>query len=480
MQNLHYIDLIIIFGYLAICLILGFFKIGHVKTMKQYALGVGSVSTTMLVATMFATLIGAGSTMGVIGKVYGLGITFSIALMFEAISWVITAKVFGNNIEQFKGCLSLGDIMESLYGKCARWIMVIAAILQSIGIIAAQILALGYVFNYFLGIPFSLGVFIGFGILTFYSAFGGIRAVALTDILQFFVFYCAIFIASLIIYNNAGGYQNLFDNLPSTHLNIDFTNISPWLFLSLAFNYMLPHSEPTFIQRFLMAPNTQQLVKSLFIVGIITIPFIMFLSAIGLALRVSDFGGDSNTIFFHLISNYLPISIKGLMIAGIMAIIMSTADSFLNTVSVLCAHDVAKQLFPQLKDNHELLIARISTFLVCILSALLAAQGNGFIELIWLADNFWAPLIIVPLIAGFLRFKTNYKSFICSNIFAIVFSLIGVYITGELATITLFLGVVGSALGFFGMYFWQKFITSPINIDFLATTDFKINRINVD
>ena len=49
-----------------------------------------------------------------------------------------------------------------------------------------------------------------------------------------------------------------------------------------------------------------------------------------------------------------------LMIAGLLAIIMSTQDSFLNTTSSLISHDICKQIYPSLTDKQELLIARFS------------------------------------------------------------------------------------------------------------------------
>ncbi|MDF3048312.1 MAG: twin-arginine translocation pathway signal protein [Candidatus Midichloriaceae bacterium] len=55
--------------------------------------------------------------------------------------------------------------MEYLYGKPGKWITNVLAIFFSIGVIAIQVGAIGYLFNYFLGITHSLGVLIGFGVL---------------------------------------------------------------------------------------------------------------------------------------------------------------------------------------------------------------------------------------------------------------------------------------------------------------------------
>ena len=67
------------------------------------------------------------------------------------------------------------------------------------------------------------------------------------------------------------------------------------------------------------------------------------------------------------------------------------------------------------------------------------------------------PIVIIPPSAGFLKFWTNSKSFIASTILAIAFTCISGYIVGDFATISLMCGMIGSAIGLFGMHYWQKY-----------------------
>ncbi|MDJ1305198.1 MAG: hypothetical protein MRQ09_03030 [Candidatus Midichloria sp.] len=80
----------------------------------------------------------------------------------------------------------------------------------------------------------------------------------------------------------------------------------------------------------------------------------------------------------------------------------------------------------------------------------LAFFEKGIIELIWLVNNFWSPIIIIPLSAGFLKFRTNAKSFIASVIVAMIFTGVSGYIAGDLSTISLMWGTLGSTIGLFG------------------------------
>ncbi len=458
MNNIHIIDLTVIIVYLGACLLIGLYKVRSIRTIRDYTLGTGYIPTSVLLFTIFATHVGAGSTVGVVEKLYTDGLIFAIAVMFIPLFWVITAKIFAGNAYKFKkaGCISVSDIMSLLYGKTGKWMTNILSLLLSIGIIAVQIAAVGYLFNYFLGISHVAGVIIGFGVIAVYSVFGGIRAVSLTDTFQGLILIVAIPVACILAFHDIGGYDALVANLPLSHLSLDLSGSSSLLLASMIFHTLMPVSEGTFIQRFLMANNKEQLKNTLKMIAWISIPFTMVICLIGFVIKVRVPEIDPNTAFFYLISNYLPIGITGFLITGILAAIMSTADSYLNTAGVLCAHDIVKGIFPQITDRQELLIARFSVLLISACAIGVAITGTSLMALVWLANICWMPIIFIPLASGFLNFKTNNKSFIASVFISLVGIFFGKYVSGEFATISLLFGVTGSAVGLFGMHWWQK------------------------
>ncbi len=463
MTNIHVIDIFIVVAYLVACLTIGLYKSKKIISIKDYALGSSKFSTLVIVSTIFATAIADGSTIGTVEKTYSLGIFFAITRLFTPVFWLLVIWIYGKNINQFSGCLSISDIMENLYGLSGRWLTNIASIFLSIGVIAVQILAIGYIFNYFFGISNLSGVILGIGILTTYSAFGGIRAVAITDVFQFFVFFIAIPTACIFAMQDLGGLSGLVKKLPSSHIEVKITRDNVLLFSSWIFYSIIPLMGGAFVQRFLMAKNSKQLEKSLLIVTAIHLPFIMIVCLIGFIVRANNPEVDPNTALISFIGNYLSTGIKGILIASMLAIIISTADSWLNTSSILCAHDICKKLFPTISNQIEFRIARIATFTIGTMSVLLALTEKGMMELCWTLSNFWEPFILVPLSAGFLKFRTNSKSFIASIISALIFTCFGAYSEGEFAAISLCLGIIGSAIGLFTMHYYQV-INRKINV----------------
>ncbi len=468
MQNLHVVDVVVIGLYLVLCLVIGFYKMGSIKTIREYTLGSGYISTSVLMFTIFATYIGARPTVGSVEKIHSLGLIFTIGVLAEPLFWITTARVYAKNITIFKkaGCMSVSDIMELLYGKSGKWITNVSSIVMSVGAVAAQIAAIGYLFNYFLGISQALGVFLGFGVLVAYSLFGGIRAVALTDTFQGLILLVAIPVACAIAFHEVGGYDGIVSKLPEAHLSIDFSHDNILFLLSMVFFSIIPVSAGTFIQRFLMANDSTQLNKALKINALVSLPFAMIICLIGFIVKAKAPEMDSNSAFFYMIGNYLPIGITGFLITGILAAIMSTADSWLNTTSVLCAHDIAKGLFPNITDKQELIIARISVLIIAALSVTLALTGSSIMALWWMSCNFWIPIILIPLAAGFFRFHTNYKSFLASTTLAIMGVLLGRYIKGEFATVSLLFGSIGCTMGLFGAHYLQKLAKQHIRSGF--------------
>lgn len=460
MHNIHIIDISIIILYFVVCIGIGLYKFRSIKTLEEYTLGGRNFPNLVIMTTIFATYIGAASTIGTAEQVYTLGIFFAITCAAVPFFWIITARIYGRNIEQFQGCMSISDIMARLYSEAGRWVTNVASVITSIGVITLQATAMGYIVHYFFQIPISYSTIICISTLAFYSSFGGIRAVAYTDVFQFIILMLAIPASCFIVYGveSGGGimhWHRVFDQLPQEMLtlNLDKDNIS--LFLSLIFYGLLPISTGTFVQRFLLSRNSKQLVNCIKVVTALNVFFIIVICLIGLLVRAKAPDIDPNVAFVYFVANYLYVGIKGLVIVGLLAVIMSTADSWLNTTSVLIAHDIIKKFIP-LTEKQALIIARFSTFIVSTLAILLSLSERGVMELEWLAGNFWEPLIAVPLTAGFLKFRTNSKSFIASVILAITFTCISGYIIGDFATISLMCGMVGSAIGLFGMHHWQK------------------------
>lgn len=279
--------------------------------------------------------------------------------------------------------------------------------LLCVAIVGAQVGAMGTIFTVFLGMNPLVGIGIGCTILIVYSAFGGMRAVVVTDILQFV--FLAIGLPLVLVFGAmAVAEQGSWSDLPSGHLEL-FTTLTPLaivsLFLVLFFGEALI---PPYLQR-LMIGEPKKVARGTVLSGIFSIPFFLITGAIGLvafmlnpALESSDFAIP------YVIEQVLPLGLRGFVVAGIISVAMSSADSFLNSAAVCLTHDVVKPLRRRaLSERAELMLARLVTLVGGAAAVLVAVSIEGLLDILFYAYNFWSPIILIPLVAAFFGFRTR-------------------------------------------------------------------------
>ena len=122
------------------------------------------------------------------------------------------------------------------------------------------------------------------------------------------------------------------------------------LFLGMIAYVLLPSVNVPYIQRALIAKNKSQLTQTFTITGLFHLPFILVMSLIGLTLVVLYSKVPSNIVLYHFIGNVPVIGVMGLLISGMIAITMSTQDSYLNAGK----HSLKRFPDPSLSYSHRL------------------------------------------------------------------------------------------------------------------------------
>ena len=138
-------------------------------------------------------------------------------------------------------------------------------------------------------------------------------------------------------------------------------------FISLIFCSLTPIGESPFFQRALIARNKKQFLYSFYGSAMLIIPIILVTCAIASIAYYQNSNIPQGQVLYYFMSS-LPVGMKGLLIAGLLAAIMSTQDSYLNATSSIMSRDVLKQIMSYLNKKQELLFARISCILIALIS----------------------------------------------------------------------------------------------------------------
>jgi solute:Na+ symporter, SSS family len=362
---------------------------------------------------------GGDSTIGVAEKSYSLGVIVLALSMLNFFPKIFIGSFIAPKMKNFQNAISAGDVMEDLYGKYSKLITGIAGLGLSMGYIGAQIAALGYVLNCFFGIDPLIGIYLSAGVVIIYSAFGGIKSVTATDVIQFGAIVVVIPIMSSIALNKVGGFQGLVNQIEPSKLNIFPDDISKFDLIFTMLVYLTPFLNPAIIQRLLLAKNAKDIAKSFKISAFIDLAFYFMVGIIGLSAFVLNANLNPGEAFFYIINETLPTGIKGLAIVGLLAVIMSTADSYLNVASISLVHDIITPFNKKLSDKTLLNLSKWISVIIGLGGIWMATAHDSILEIANSALDFWGPIVVAPLILGILGFRASSRTFFISGFLAI-------------------------------------------------------------
>ncbi len=414
---MHIVDISIIVVFLIATLYIGFSSGKKIKTFSDYAIGNRKFSDFAIFCTVAATLIGGSTTMGGVGKAYEIGITQFLAQIGIPIAYIVISVFLAHRFVNYYNCCSLGDMFFQSYGTSGKILAGLIGSFYETLIVSAQFMAMGTAISILTGFSYQISLLISAGIILIYTGRGGVRAVTFTDILQFIVLILAIPILLIIIFGKIGGIQNLINYLPQTHITISGENFRRYLFLM--FPLMLPTLSPTHIQRLLMTNSAKQGEKAYYNLFWVYLLVIIMTILLGLAAKVllTNLPRADHALFI-LIKNYLPVGIFGIAVIGILAVLMSSADSSLNCGGIMFVNDVILPILRKknITENIKLKLVRVISTCIAIFSIIFVSNKINLFELKIFMSTLWLSVILSPLYFLLFNMKIPLKGLFVSAI----------------------------------------------------------------
>ena len=409
------IDTIIFLGFLVVNIVLGLTSSRGIKTIKEYAIGNRNFSTATIAATLVATWISGEFFYSNIQETYNLGLHAIWVAAGDPLCFLLIGIFFAPRMGEFLGKLSIAEAMGDLYGQRIRVITAISGFIGSLGLIAIQLKIAGSIFEYALGLPSAYGIVSATLVVTLYSTLGGIKSVTFTDLIQFFTFGVVIPLIAYVLLTNIDDVDTITNTLVNNKLFdykevFNFSNDLPRKQLFLFLLFVIVGFNPAIFQRVAMAKDTKQVSKSFIIASIACLLLAIIINWIVVLILSLNQSTNADDAIKYLIFNSNYTGLKGVMLVGVMAMIMSTVDSFINCTAVLVVHDFCKPLKIQFVKD-ELFAARIASLLIGISSLSISLYaGNNFQELLVITYSFYMPIVIAPFTIAILGFRTSEKS----------------------------------------------------------------------
>ena len=403
-----------------------------VNTFYDYALASRSLPVGVLMVTLIATCL-AGQEFSGSDLFYQRGIVHLLHPISLLVVFLFIGTFIAPNLIHFEGCMTMGDLMGTFYGREVHLLIGIVQALISWLVIGTQLNIIGLFSEGLLGIPFSLSVLCFGSLVVLYSCWGGVRAVAYTDVLQLVGAALSFSYVAQATLGQVGGVATLFHRLHSDHPEKLLFFSSPYfgqkvrsvIFWTITIMLTLPT-----MQRMLIVQDKRDVKKMWYLGGSIYIVLILLLELVGLALillKADLIPGRvvSGSLFIELVKHLFAAQpwVVDLMFIGFLGVLISTIDSYLHAVGISLVQDImepARKLagLKPIPAGKKLGYARLGICLVGLSAVIIRSfYRTGLLnhDLYKLAVLL-SGTIIFPMIAGIIGVRTNTVSWVSFSI----------------------------------------------------------------
>lgn len=397
------LDWIAVAGYFVVLIVVGVQTMKKVSNADDFAVAGNRIVWPVFFGSLAAAFLGGGASLGVAGATMRDGYVYMFAFCAFGIQTVLVGLFVAPKLKRYRGAHTLGDVMHAHYGKPARVITGGLSIVLCTGILGAQALAIGTVVNATLDVPPTLAIILGMGVTVLYSAFGGAWAVIQTDLLQFVFLGVLIPVTLLIGLHAVGGPSALVDALPSDHLTL-MGDYSVMKFVGLFAALLLGETlVPPYAQRTFSTPDSSHARKGFVTAGIFSFFFFFISASIGAVAFVLYPDIEPDSALPTVVTNLMPIGLLGLLVAALLAVVMSTASSYINSSAVVFTDDLYRPLAKhEASQRKRLNIERTLSVVVGAGATIFALTVPSIVDALLYSYTLWAPTMIVPLFGAVL------------------------------------------------------------------------------
>lgn len=448
-MHISIIDLIIFWAYCLLILFVGLFvsrkSQKEMQSAKGYFLAGRGLSWWAIGASIIASNISAEQFVGMSGSGYAIGLAMATYEWIAALGLLIVAKYF---IPIFleKKIFTMPQFLEERFDSRVKLVMAFFWLVVFIFINLTSILYLGALtIEKIMGVPMILGVL---GLAVFagvYSIYGGLKAVALTDVIQVVFLIGGGLITTYIALDILGmgdgvvrGFENLYVQardkfhliLDKSHPSyMDLPGISVIIGGLWVANLYYWGCNQYIIQRTLAAKSIREAQNGMLFAGFIKLLIPLLVVIPGIAAFALDAPLEkSDEAYPWLLGNLLPVGIKGIAFAALTAAIVSSLASMMNSISTIFTMDIYRSYIrPKAGEANLVHIGRWASFVSLVIAVVIAPMLSGLdqaFQYIQEFTGFISPGALAIFLAGFFYQRATANGALAAALGTFIFSLL--------------------------------------------------------
>lgn len=380
MVELGRLDVGVIAAYFLVLFSIGYWAARKEKKISaDYFLASRDVGWLAVGASLFASNIGSEHLIGLAGTGAASGLAVGhfewlACLILLMLGWLFVPFYLRS------GVYTMPEFLERRYNAASRWyltsISVVGYVLTKISV---SLFAGGIIIQQLTGMSVWTSAAVIVVATGVYTIAGGLRAVIYTELLQTFVLIFGSVSLTVFGLAEVGGWSGLQARIPpdffsmwkpASDPNFPWTGV---VFGAPILGIWYWCTDQYIVQRVLAARNLTEARRGTIFAGFLKIlpVFIFVLPGVIAAALFSDINGKtSDQAFPALVTRLLPVGLKGLVMAGLLAALMSSLSSVFNSCSTLITWDFYKKLKPDASENRLVTVGRVSTGFLVVLGLL--------------------------------------------------------------------------------------------------------------
>jgi len=374
----------------------------RIRTEDDYLLAGRRMGPWLASATIFATWFGAETCLGAAGSVYLDGLSLGTSEPFAyGLCILFLGVVFAARLWKL-GLVTLADFFRTRYSPAVERVAALLMIPTSLLWAAAQIHAFGQVLESAAGVAPTLGIVLAAGIVLVYTAFGGLLADAITDLVQGACLVVGLVVILVGVVVAAGGPGAALAHVPDGHLALLPRETS---MLALLETWCVPVLGSVVAQELIVrvcAARSVRVARGGALVGgglyvvVGLVPVALGLVGAGLLPELAE----PEQILPELARAHLSTLGYALFAGALVSAILSTVDSTLLVCASLASHNLVLPLLAAPEERTKLRLARGGVVFFGLVAFLLALRAEGVADLVELASSLGSSGLLVLLVFG--------------------------------------------------------------------------------
>lgn len=443
------LDAAAIFGYFGILVVLGFLTRRN-KTFAEFALGKHSIPALMIFASLAATIVGPGFSVGFTAKGYATGYLFFFLCLSYPLQTIISGLFLAPRLTRHRDCATLGDVMNKSYGRFAQFLTGVISVGLLIGFTAIMGKIGGSMLQSITGWPLLVCFAVVTGSTALLTFTGGLRATIATEAFQFSLFSIIVPIMVLLaVWKSPISLAE--QSVKAWELtSTGYTSMSGLALFGVIISFLLGEVLlPPYANRALAAKTSEGSVSGFVMAGFYTIVWLGIVAVLGvMAHSLLPAGTAADNAFIAMGKQLLPAGVYGVLLAAVIAIVMSSQESVLNSGAVSFVKDIVGT-FGSPSEKTSLLLGKISTLGIAAVAIYVAQFAPSIIDGLLILYSIWAPTILIPMLGALFGWRTTPASGWLSILLGGGSSLVWQLLLHEPSGIpAILVGLVGSILGF--------------------------------